>query len=103
MSDITFSLGGRNDRIFGGVANRTGALRPLWTHLFSVITNLSACSLPVDNRFSSSFKRVAMASPTNRQVLLKSRPKGQPGTENFELVERPVPEPGEGQVLLRTL
>jgi NADPH-dependent curcumin reductase CurA len=44
-----------------------------------------------------------MASATNRQILLKSRPKGPPGTDNFELVERPVPEPGEGQVLLRTL
>jgi len=44
-----------------------------------------------------------MASTTNRQILLKSRPNGQPGTDNFELVERPVPEPSEGQVLLRTL
>jgi NADPH-dependent curcumin reductase CurA len=44
-----------------------------------------------------------MASATNRQILLKSRPKGPPGTDNFELVERKVPEPGEGQMLLRTL
>jgi len=37
----------------------------------------------------------------NRQILLKSRPQGQPSLENFERVERLVPEPGAGQVLLR--
>jgi NADPH-dependent curcumin reductase CurA len=44
-----------------------------------------------------------MAQATNRQILLKSRPIGKPSADNFELVERPVPEPGEGLVLLRTL
>jgi len=44
-----------------------------------------------------------MAPLKNRQILLKSRPKGRPSLENFELVGRPVPEPGDGQVLLRTL
>jgi NADPH-dependent curcumin reductase CurA len=44
-----------------------------------------------------------MASATNRQILLKSRPQGKPSTANFERVERPIPEPGEGQVLLRNL
>src|SRR5262245_24123425 len=39
----------------------------------------------------------------NRQVLLKSRPEGMPGLDNFELVERPIPEPGEGELLMRTL
>src|ERR1700730_1135466 len=68
-----------------------------------VVQNGSTCSFSVKNRFFSSPKRVAMASATNRQILLKSRPKGPPGTDNFELVERKVPEPGEGQVLLRTL
>src|SRR5436305_14980267 len=47
--------------------------------------------------------RVAMVSALNRQFLLKSRPKGSPSVDNFELVKRPVPEPGEGEVLLRTL
>lgn len=41
--------------------------------------------------------------PANRQILLKSRPEGLPTPGNFELVERPVPEPGEGEVLMRTL
>jgi NADPH-dependent curcumin reductase CurA len=44
-----------------------------------------------------------MASATNRQILLKSRPQGKPSTANFEHVEVPAPEPGEGQVLLRAL
>jgi NADPH-dependent curcumin reductase CurA len=41
--------------------------------------------------------------PVNRQILLKSRPSGLPMPENFELVERPLPEPKEGEVLTRTL
>jgi NADPH-dependent curcumin reductase CurA len=39
----------------------------------------------------------------NRQILLKSRPEGAPGLDNFELVESPVPTAGDGQVLMRTL
>ena len=44
-----------------------------------------------------------MAGNLNRQILLKSRPDGAPGLDNFELAERPVPEAGEGEVLMRTL
>jgi NADPH-dependent curcumin reductase CurA len=44
-----------------------------------------------------------MAATMNRQILLKSRPAGEPSAANFELVRRPVPRPDEGQVLLRTL
>jgi NADPH-dependent curcumin reductase CurA len=44
-----------------------------------------------------------MAPSINRQVLLKSRPEGAPSLDNFELVERPRPDPREGEVLLRTL
>ncbi|MCY1036267.1 NADP-dependent oxidoreductase [Corallococcus sp. BB11-1] len=43
-----------------------------------------------------------MAQPLKgREVHLKSRPKGEPTQENFELVEAAVPEPTEGQVLVR--
>ena len=38
---------------------------------------------------------------TNRQVLLKRRPNGMPVPEDFAVVDAPLPEPGEGQVLLR--
>jgi NADPH-dependent curcumin reductase len=44
-----------------------------------------------------------MAASVNRQILLKSRPEGMPSLDNFELVERPIPQPGEGEVLMRTL
>jgi hypothetical protein len=39
----------------------------------------------------------------NRQVRLKSRPAGIPQAEHFEIVEAPVPEPRDGQVLVRNL
>jgi NADPH-dependent curcumin reductase len=42
-----------------------------------------------------------MAAAINRQILLKSRPDGAPGLDNFELVQRPVPQPGAGEVLMR--
>jgi NADPH-dependent curcumin reductase CurA len=37
----------------------------------------------------------------NRQVLLKRRPMGKPAADDFEIAEAPLPEPGEGEVLLR--
>lgn len=40
---------------------------------------------------------------TNRQILLKSRPAALPSPANFELAERPVPQPGDSEVLVRTL
>lgn len=44
-----------------------------------------------------------MAGRVNRQILLKSRPEGAPGLDNFELVERPAPEPAAGEVLMRVI
>jgi NADPH-dependent curcumin reductase CurA len=38
---------------------------------------------------------------TNRQVLLKRRPNGMPLADDFAIVDSALPEPGEGQVLLR--
>jgi NADPH-dependent curcumin reductase CurA len=43
-----------------------------------------------------------MATGVNRQILLKSRPEGSPNLDNFELVRSPVPEPSDGEVLMRT-
>lgn len=42
-----------------------------------------------------------MTQPMNRQVLLARRPSGIPQAEDFELVTRPQPAPGPGQVLVR--
>lgn len=39
----------------------------------------------------------------NQQVHLVSRPQGEPSLDNFKLVEAPVPELQEGQVLVRHL
>jgi hypothetical protein len=39
----------------------------------------------------------------NRRIVLASRPVGAPTEENFRLEKVPVPEPGEGEVLLRTV
>ena len=36
----------------------------------------------------------------NRQWLLASRPTGEPQVENFRLASTPVPQPGEGEVLV---
>ena len=40
-------------------------------------------------------------SPVNRRILLVSRPEGEPTLGNFRLVEAPVPELQDGQVLVR--
>jgi NADPH-dependent curcumin reductase CurA len=39
----------------------------------------------------------------NRRIVLASRPKGAPAAEHFRLERVPVPAPGAGQVLLRTV
>jgi NADPH-dependent curcumin reductase CurA len=39
--------------------------------------------------------------PKNRQVVLAARPAGLPKPSDFTLEETPVPEPGEGQVLVK--
>ena len=38
----------------------------------------------------------------NRRIVLASRPKGEPSAENFRLERVPAPEPGDGELLLRT-
>jgi NADPH-dependent curcumin reductase len=37
----------------------------------------------------------------NRQVLLKRRPSGAPTLADFEIADGPIPEPGNGEVLVR--
>lgn len=39
----------------------------------------------------------------NRQVVLANRPEAEPSTSDFRLDNEPVPEPSEGQVLIRTI
>jgi NADPH-dependent curcumin reductase CurA len=40
---------------------------------------------------------------TNRQILLVSRPNGEPTLDNFGTVESEIPQPGPGQMLLRSI
>jgi NADPH-dependent curcumin reductase len=44
-----------------------------------------------------------MPESVNRQIVLKSRPTGEPTVDNFALVETPIPAVAEGQVLCRTI
>ncbi len=44
-----------------------------------------------------------MPANSNRTVLLKNRPAGEPSEEDFALVEAPIPEPGAGRFLARTI
>jgi NADPH-dependent curcumin reductase CurA len=42
-------------------------------------------------------------SDSRRSVILRSRPKGQPTPDNFSIETEQMPQPGEGEVLTRTL
>ena len=44
-----------------------------------------------------------MAAIKNHQIVLASRPEGEPRPENFSLVETDLPEPRDGEVQLKTL
>ena len=42
-------------------------------------------------------------SEVNRRIVLAERPQGRPGPQNFRLEEVPVPEPGAGELVSRTI
>ncbi|MBV9076645.1 MAG: NADP-dependent oxidoreductase [Methylobacteriaceae bacterium] len=44
-----------------------------------------------------------MPAALNRRIVLARRPEGEPTPDDFRLETGPAPEPGEGEVLLRTL
>ncbi len=44
-----------------------------------------------------------MTDLINKQILLKSSPIGEPKESDFALTETPIPEPGEGEILSRTI
>ena len=46
---------------------------------------------------------MAQTADQNRRIVLASRPKGAPTPENFRIEVGPVPTPGDGEVLLRTV
>jgi NADPH-dependent curcumin reductase len=44
-----------------------------------------------------------MTTPRNRQIVLARRPQGVPRSDDFMLIESPLPRPGDGQILCRTV
>ncbi|WP_081594729.1 hypothetical protein [Allocoleopsis franciscana] len=46
---------------------------------------------------------LAQLGSEDQQILLKSRPLGELKESDFALVETPIPEPGEDEVLNRTI
>jgi NADPH-dependent curcumin reductase CurA len=44
-----------------------------------------------------------VTEPVNRQILLAARPHGHPKPSDFDIVERPVPVLGDGEVLIRNI
>ena len=44
-----------------------------------------------------------MTTSVNRQIVLRSRPVGMPKPGDFDLVESPLPQPKDGEVLCRTV
>ena len=44
-----------------------------------------------------------MATEMNRRVVLRRRPVGAPRPDDFELIESPLPRPGDGEILCRTI
>ena len=54
------------------------------------------------SRMSSVSWKGRMTEAKNRQIILVSRPHGEPKLENFRLAEAPIPAIGPGQVLLKT-
>lgn len=44
-----------------------------------------------------------MQNKVNRQIIFSRLMKGEPKVEDFELIESPIPEPGDGEMLLKNL
>jgi NADPH-dependent curcumin reductase len=49
------------------------------------------------------FREVTTVPASNRRVLLKQRPVGEPKPSDFEIAEAPIPRPADGEILCRTI
>ena len=56
-----------------------------------------------DNSEHPALEGATVPAMTNRRVLLRSRPIGEPKPTDFEIVDVPVPSPGDGELLCRTI
>ena len=44
-----------------------------------------------------------MNTLTNRRIVLANRPQGAPRSSDFAIISEAVPDPGEGEILSRTI
>ena len=44
-----------------------------------------------------------MNNLTNRRILLAARPEGVPQSNDFSMISEPIPDPGEGEIISRTI
>ncbi len=56
-----------------------------------------------DNSEHPALEGATVPAMTNRRVLLRSRPIGEPKPTDFEIVDVPAPSPGDGELLCRTI
>jgi NADPH-dependent curcumin reductase CurA len=64
---------------------------------------LSAVSTALCKNLPCIPRGFAVTQPVNRRIVLHARPHGEPKLSDFRLEQQPVPQPAEGQVLLRTI
>ena len=83
----------------GVVAEATPALPP------RLATHPGSGTADTRYRYSMNATRIvfSMSTRINRRITLASRPTGAPKVSDFATVDDPVPEPGDGEMLLRTL
>ena len=46
---------------------------------------------------------MTQSNTTNRQIVLAERPHGEPTDSSFRMIETSIPDPGAGEMLLRTV
>src|SRR5262249_49069509 len=68
---------------------------------FHAAHNECGCMLPVCRTAPISVREGSMNASVNRQILLVEKPSGKLGPEHFKLINGSVPEPKDGEGLLR--
>jgi NADPH-dependent curcumin reductase len=68
-----------------------------------MITESVRCRASLTHHYQPCQRTKPMTESINRQILLKSYPTGEPTADNFTLVQTPIPTPGEGEILNRTI
>src|SRR4051794_7223345 len=77
------------------------ARAPISLHAPTVFALHICCARGCNNKRQPSGESRAMTSTTNRQILLVEKPSGKLGPEHFKLTNAAIPEPKDGEALLR--